>query len=110
MWLLIIPYHNSDKMENIIDRIKKDWQYYDILSFIEEIVIWYNKSFYQDLTGIFNELFEIECVGYRFVNMQITDIINDEEIKEMVLGTIMVLMKILHLKRQNICLYLVLLF
>ncbi len=34
------------------------------------------------MTGIFNELFEIECVGYRFVNMQITDIINDEEIKE----------------------------
>lgn len=77
-----IPYYDSDKRQNIIDGIKKDWQYYDILSFIEEIVIWYNKSFYQDLTGIFNELFEIECVGYRFVNMQITDIINDEEIKE----------------------------
>lgn len=74
-----IPYN---RRQPIIDGIRKDWQYYDILSFIEEIVIWYNKFFYQDLTGIFNELFEIECVGYRFVNMQITDIINDEEIKE----------------------------
>ena len=74
-----IPYN---KKQPIIDGIKNSWEYYDILSLIEEIVIWYNKSFYQDLTGIFNELFEIECVGYRFVNMQITDIINDEEIKE----------------------------
>lgn len=74
-----IPYN---RRQPIIDGIKKNWQYYDILSFIEEIVIWYNKSFYQDLTGIFNELFEVECVGYRFINKQITDIINDEEIKE----------------------------
>ena len=35
-----IPYHNSDKRENINDGIKKDRQNYDILSFIEEIDIW----------------------------------------------------------------------
>ena len=74
-----IPYN---RRQPILDGIKKNWQYYDILSFIEEFVIWYNKYFNQDLTEIFNGLFKIECVGYRFVNMQITDIINDEEIKE----------------------------
>lgn len=77
-----IPYYNYDKRKPIIEGIKKNWQYYDIFSFIEEIVIWYNKNFYRDLTKVFNELFELECVGYRFVNGKITDIINDEEIKE----------------------------
>lgn len=75
-----IPYYN--KRQPIIDGIKQNWQYYDILTFIEEIVIWYNKNFSQDLTKIFNELFETECVGYRLINKRITDIINDEEIAE----------------------------
>ena len=45
-----MPYYNYDKRKTIVEGIKKNWQYYDILSFIEEIVIWYNENFYQDLT------------------------------------------------------------
>ena len=46
-----IPYN---KRQPIIDGIKNNWEYYDILFLIKEIVICYNKTFYQDLTGIFN--------------------------------------------------------
>ncbi len=74
-----IPYNER---QPIIDGIKNNWKYYDVLSFIEEVVIWCNKKFYEDLTETFNDLFKEECVGYRFIDNKITDIINNEEIKE----------------------------
>ncbi len=77
----------NDEMPNnerkpIIDGIKKDWEFYDIFSFLEEIVGWYEDNFFEDLSEIFNNLFEKECVGYRFINGEVTDIIDSEEIKE----------------------------
>lgn len=72
----------SNERKPIIDGIKKDWEFYDIFSFLEEIVGWYENNFFEDLSGIFNNLFEKECVGYRFINGNITDIIDSEEIKE----------------------------
>ena len=36
----------------------------------------------QKIYDIFNDFFEKECVGYRFIDNIITDIIDDEEIKE----------------------------
>ncbi len=78
-----IPYHYSEKRKYIVDGIKSDWEYYDIFSFLESLLEWFCNSDFTDSTyDIFNEMFEKECVGYRFIEGKITDIIDDVEISE----------------------------
>lgn len=78
-----IPSSFSEKREHITDGIKILWEYHEIFSFLEAILKWYNDKYYDDsLYTVFNNLFEKECVGYRFINGEITDIIDDEEIQE----------------------------
>ena len=44
---------------------------------------WYNQAIYdRGIYDIFNDLFKKECVGYRFIDGKITDIIDDFEIAE----------------------------
>lgn len=77
-----IPSYSSERREKIVSAIKNRWEYYDIFSFIEGILDWTPSEYKVKLTDRFNKLFEEECVGYRFVNGQIIDIIDEEEIKE----------------------------
>ena len=78
-----IPYDKYEQRKVIVNGIKKDWAYYDVFSFLESFLNWYSDKFYDyEVYNIFNNVFESECVGYRFVDKKITDIINDEEIKE----------------------------
>lgn len=78
-----IPYYPSDKRKNIVDGIKSEWEYHEIFTFLEAILKWYKDRYNDDFVySVFNSLFERECVGYRFINGEITDIIDSEEIKE----------------------------
>lgn len=78
-----IPYYESDKRKVIVDGIKRDWTYSDIFSFLEAFFNWYsNKTFDYEVYQTFNTIFEKECVGYRFIDKKITDIIDEKEIKE----------------------------
>lgn len=78
-----LPYYPSDKRKNIVDGIKNEWEYHEIFTFLEAILNWYKNRHNDDTVyNIFNKLFEKECVGYRFINGEITDIIDSKEIKE----------------------------
>lgn len=59
---------------------------YDILPNVFSLLEYICQSLYEPKScntyDIFNDLFEHECVGYRFVNDIIVSITNDEEIKE----------------------------
>lgn len=78
-----IPYYAGDKRKVIVEGVKKDWTYSDIFSFLEAFLDWYiEKTFDDEVYSIFNTVFEKECVGYRFINGKVTDIIDSEEIKE----------------------------
>ena len=78
-----MPYYPSERREHIVDGIKTEWEYHEIFSFLEAILKWYKEKYYDDsIYTIFNSLFEKECVGYRFINGEITDIISKEEIDE----------------------------
>lgn len=78
-----IPYHEYDKRINIVKGIKNEWEYHEIFSFLESILKWYKDKFCDTtIYDLFNTFFERECVGYRFINFEITDIIDEEEIKE----------------------------
>ena len=78
-----IPEFKSSKRRVIVDGIKKDWTYSDIFSFLEVFLNWYShKAFDYEVYQAFNDLFEKECVGYRFIDKKITDIISKEEINE----------------------------
>lgn len=78
-----IPYYDGDKRKVIVEGVKKDWTYSDIFSFLEAFLDWYiEKTFDDEVYSIFNTVFEKECVGYRFINGEVTDIIDSEEIKE----------------------------
>lgn len=78
-----IPYNKGDKRKVIVDGIKRDWTYSDIFSFLEAFLNWYsNKTFDYEVYQMFNNIFENECVGYRFIDKKITDIIDEKEIKE----------------------------
>lgn len=78
-----IPYYPSEQRKHITDGIKSEWKYHEIFSFLEAILKWYKDKYYDDtIYTIFNSLFEKECVGYRFINGEVTDIIDEEEIQE----------------------------
>lgn len=64
-------------------RLKSEWKYHEIFSFLEAILKWYKVKYCDDtIYIIYNSLFEKECVGYRFINGEVTDIIDEEEIRE----------------------------
>lgn len=78
-----IPYYPSEQRKHITDGIKSEWEYHEIFSFLEAILKWYKDKYYDDtIYTIFNSLFEKECVGYRFINGEVTDIIDEVEIRE----------------------------
>ncbi len=78
-----IPYHPSAQRRHITNGIKSEWEYHEIFSFLEAILKWYKDKYYDNsMYTIFNNLFEKECVGYRFIDGKITDIIDEEEIQE----------------------------
>lgn len=78
-----IPSYADEKRKHIVKGIKTDWEYHEIFSFLESVLEWYKKKYYSDdIYNIFNNLFKQECVGYRFIDGQVTDITNEEEIKE----------------------------
>ena len=78
-----IPYYPSEQRKHITDGIKSEWKYHEIFSFLEAILKWYKDKYYDDtIYTIFNSFFEKECVGYRFINGEVTDIIDEEEIQE----------------------------
>lgn len=78
-----IPESDVVRRQDVTNGIKTNWEYHEIFSFLESILYWYNKKYPLDeIYVIFNNLFEQECVGYRFIDGKITDIVNDEEIKE----------------------------
>lgn len=78
-----IPHYNSDKRKNIVDGIKEKWEYHEIFSFLEETLKWYTDRYNDnEVYTLFNNYFENECVGYRFIDRKVTDIISKEEIKE----------------------------
>lgn len=78
------PYYNYECREQIVDYIKNEWTYDEIFSFLESFCKYYCDSFNDDsIYEVFNYFFEKECVGYRFIDTIITDIIDDIEIKEL---------------------------
>lgn len=78
-----IPEAYSGKRNIIAKGIKKEWEYHEIFSFLEELLKWYSENIWDfEIYDRFNKLFEREFVGYRFIEGIITDIIDQEEIKE----------------------------
>lgn len=65
-----------DIVENI-----KNWEINELFDFLEVFCSYLNRNHNIDLFSIFNEIFENECVGFRFVDEQITSIIDKNEIK-----------------------------
>ena len=78
-----IPSYESAKREKIVNGIKTNWKYYDVFSFLEAILEWYDRTFsgcpYYVLC---NNIFKRECVGYRFIDGKIVYIIDPCEIDE----------------------------
>lgn len=78
------PKYNYECRNQIADYIKKKWYYDEIFSFLEAFCKYYSDSYYDNsIYQVFNIFFEKECVGYRFVDGLIIDIIDDIEIKEL---------------------------
>lgn len=78
-----MPMGDGARRQNIIFEIKNNWVYHEIFSFLESVLDWYNKKYQsKEIYVIFNNLFKEECVGYRFIDGKVTDIDNEEEIKE----------------------------
>ena len=78
------PYYNYECREQIVDYIKNEWFYDEIFSFLESFCKFcFNSLHIKSIYEEFNKFFERECVGYRFVDGLIIDIIDDIEIKEL---------------------------
>lgn len=78
-----MPYYEDDQRKQIVEGIKNEWSYDDIFTFLETLLKWYNQAIYDNgIYDLFNDLYEKECVGYRFIDGKITDIIDDFEIAE----------------------------
>lgn len=78
-----IPSHFYEKRQYVIDGIKWKWEYHEIFSFLEEFFRWCKEKLHIDeIYNIANSIFERECVGYRFVDGLIVDVIDEQEIKE----------------------------
>ena len=77
------PFYSFKCRDEITDYIKNRWSYDEIFSFLESFVEWVSDVFDDEsIYDIFNSFFTKECVGYRFINKQITDIVDDVEISE----------------------------
>lgn len=74
----------NNRRKIIFDGIRSVWNCDEIFLFLESIVEWLNKNIYKDFSSIFNNLFEKECIGYRFINGKIINIIDEVEINEIV--------------------------
>ena len=78
-----MPHYEYEQREQIVEGIKNEWSYDEIFTFLESLIEWYNQTIYDNrIYDLFNNLFEKECVGYRFIDGKITDIIDDSEIDE----------------------------
>lgn len=63
--------------------ISNEWEIYNIFTFLEGIIPFCeNKMNYPKIQDELNKIFREECVGYRFVDGQIIDIIDENEIQE----------------------------
>ena len=84
-----MPFMTEYDYENvrkpIYDGIKKDWNYNNILDFIESTLEWINRNIdnkcASELEEIVNEIFKKECIGYSFIEYKATRITNEEELK-----------------------------
>lgn len=56
-----------------------EWNVYDLLSFIEATSSYILDTTDVDFCNIINKLFQSECVGYRFIDGIITDIVDKEQ-------------------------------
>lgn len=79
-----IPCFNNDKRKMIVTGIKNEWNYDEIFSFLEEFCLWIKRNclLSDDIYSTINDIFNEECVGYRFIDGKISDIIDDIEIQE----------------------------
>lgn len=79
-----MPSYNYQRREQIVSGIKKEWNYDDVFTFLEALLDWYSDTIYESsIYDVFNDLFKKECVGYRFIDGKITDIIDDVEVGEL---------------------------
>ncbi len=78
-----MPRYDCQRRDQIVDGIKKEWSYDDIFTFLEAFLDWYSKFMCDyDVYDMFNDLFKKECVGYRFIDGKITDIVDEVEMNE----------------------------
>lgn len=75
-------YYNEDTVLGYIKETIREDSYDDVLTIIEYFITLCNQNYYGDnFCSIFNNVFEQEYVGYRFVNNQIVPITDEIEIK-----------------------------
>ena len=75
--------YSLDKTLKDVEGIIDNNSYHEILTLIEFLVIFTKKFFYgSTYENEFNQLFEDNCVGYRFVNQTISPITDNLEIQE----------------------------
>ncbi len=76
-----MPSSYRDRRNEIIRGIKEEWSYDEILSFLEAITNWCKDNLNsKGIHKILNDIFQEECIGYRFIDGKITDIIDKQEI------------------------------
>lgn len=74
--------YSLSRMLDDIEEIIKYNSYHEILTLIEATVFIYGKliSNTQNLQENFNSMFEYNCIGYRFINNQISQITDKNEL------------------------------
>ena len=78
-----MPYYEYEQRDEIVEGIKSEWNYDEVFTFFEALIVWYSQTTYdRTIYNSFNQLFERECVGYRFIDGKVTDIIDNSEISE----------------------------
>ena len=77
-------YRDFDSVrEPIYKGITEEWNYDDILTFLECFISYTNPKYYfeHDLYDLINNLFKTECVGYRFIDGFAVPIVDEHEIE-----------------------------
>lgn len=77
-----IPLYKDTFRKEIVSSISKQWEMDNIFTFLEGIIPFCERVYYYNIEKDLNEIFEEECVGYRFVEGKIIDVIEQEEIDE----------------------------
>lgn len=76
-------YYENDARNDITENMR-EWKIYDVFTFLEEFTKWIVKKFkFHRIYDEFNSLFKMECVGYRFIDGKICDIIAEHEIQSL---------------------------